>query len=814
MLRIVYKSRLILFFLSIFLSIVVFLIFGFNMLFSKVEVKNIQISPPKNLVISQGTSSEFINLQWDTVEDAEFYTLYRSTSEDKNFTIVKEIYKNNFIDRDVESAQIYYYKLTSQNEKSESEFSNPKSGFSYINPPKLIATNGSLQEGIKIFWNDIKGAQRYALYRYSLISKKWILISDSLVHSFYIDLDVKRGENYYYKVKAYKNGIWSTFSKKDRGFAKLNAPKNLQVSEGLFSFIDIKWEKSKDAKYYTIYRAKEERELYIPLKNKIKDESYKDIYAVPGKYYYYKVKAFRDRTSPLSKSDRGFIAIKTPTRLMATDASKKNIIVSWEQEDDTELFDLYRSDENDKDYALLAANIDDDDYIDELVKPAVIYYYKVKAHTDELSSPFSESDSGYVDVEYPWGLTASDGNSPYYIDLDWKGADADFFKIYRAENSQGPFSVVDENTSIKTFRDTNISRCKDYYYKVQAVKNGIESRLSSWDSGYTKCGAFVDTFSGTGVFGDQDKEKKEEATYNRPTGIIYKKGFLYIADTYNHRIRMIIPDGQTLTLAGSGEVGSADGKKDKASFYRPTGIAIDSYGAIYIAEVDNHLIRKITPQGEVSVVAGSGKRGDRDGIGKDALFNKPYALAIDKFNNLYVTELGNHKIKKISQDGKVTTYAGSGMKGTRDGSLLYASFDTPSGIVIDNNANIYICDSNNNNIRIITKGGEVGMFAGNGKSGDADGKGVAASFNDPRGLAIDKDGNIYVADTGNHKIRMITKDGIVKTIAGSLHSGDKDGFEGDAAFFSPRGITLDEDGNIYITDFHAHKIRKVTITKK
>ena len=689
-----------------------------------------------------------------------------------------------------------------------------KDNHTILKAPKLIASNGTQNEGIKVLWNKINGAQNYELYRYPPTSKKWHIISANLTQNSYMDFDVIRGENYYYKIRVNKNDKWSKFSKKDRGFAKLKAPKNIQASDGLFSFINIKWEKSEGAKHYTIYRAKQENELFIPLKENFKQETYKDIYAVAGEYYYYKVKAFSKNSSLLSKSEKGYVAIKTPSRLMATDASKKSIIISWEQEDDTKQFNLYRSKNKNQGYELIATVIDDDYYNDKFVKPAVIYYYKVKAYTKELSSLLSKSDSGYVDVEYPWGLEASDGTSPYYINLHWKGMNADTFQLYRAENVKGPYALIDNNVSVKEYRDSNITYCQNYYYKVQAIKNGITSRLSSLDSGYGKCGAFVETFSGTGILGGQDAEQKMQASYNRPTGIAYQNGSLYIADTYNHRIRVVTPDGRTSTLAGSGDVGNDDGMKDQASFYRPTGIAIDSNGTIYVAEVDNHLIRKITPDSEVSVFAGSGKRGDRDGKGKNAVFNKPYSLAIDSDGSIYVTELGNHKIKKITPDAMVTTFAGNGKRGNRDGSLLYASFDRPSGIVINGKGNIYISDSNNNNIRVITKGGEVNLFAGSGKKGDEDGNGVAATFNNPMALAIDKKGNIFVADTGNYKIRMITKEGIVKTIAGSANGGDKDGFGNDAAFFSPRGITLDENNNIYVTDFHVHKIRKIKITKK
>ncbi|MDR2208255.1 MAG: hypothetical protein LBE22_04695 [Azoarcus sp.] len=305
-----------------------------------------------------------------------------------------------------------------------------------------------------------------------------------------------------------------------------------------------------------------------------------------------------------------------------------------------------------------------------------------------------------------------------------------------------------------------------------------------------------------------------DAKFDFPKGIASDAaGNLYVADYRNHRIRKITPAGEVSTLAG-GEYGFADGVGSDARFNRPAGIAIDAVGNLYVADILNHRIRKITPAGEVSTLAG-GEEGFADGIGSDARFYEPVGIAIDVAGNLYVTDRQNHRICKITPPGEVSTLAG-GERGFADGIGGDAEFYTPEGIAIDAAGNLYVTDNDvtdfeNHRIRKITPAGEVSTFAG-GRIGIADGIGGDAKFYGPTDITIDAAGNLYVADNGNDRIRKITLAGEVSTLAGG-GKGFADGIGSDAKFYGPYGIASDAAGNLYVVDGGNHRIRKIEIRR-
>lgn len=260
------------------------------------------------------------------------------------------------------------------------------------------------------------------------------------------------------------------------------------------------------------------------------------------------------------------------------------------------------------------------------------------------------------------------------------------------------------------------------------------------------------------------------------------------------------------TFAGNYE-GYYDATGTAAQFNYPTGIAIDAAGNLYVIDANNEKIRKITPAGVVSTFAGS-SMGSADGTGTAAQFNAPYGITIDATGNLYVTDTWNSIIRKITTAGVVTTIAGS-TPGFADGTGAAAQFDGPSGITIDAVGNLYVADKNNNRIRKITPAGVVTTFAG-GTSGFVDGTGTAAKFTIPFGITIDATGNLYVADSFNNRIRKITQEGVVTTVAGSAISGNLDGTGITAQFYHPCGITVDSTGNLYVVDTWNSIIRKIT----
>ena len=212
---------------------------------------------------------------------------------------------------------------------------------------------------------------------------------------------------------------------------------------------------------------------------------------------------------------------------------------------------------------------------------------------------------------------------------------------------------------------------------------------------------------------------------------------------------------EVTTFAGSGSAGSADGTGTAASFYKPSGVAVDGSGNVYVAEYYNHLIRKITSAGVVTTLAGSGSAGSANGTGTAASFYRPYGVAVDGNGNVYVADYYNHLIRKITSAGVVTTLAGSGSQGSADGTGTAASFYNPSGVAVDGSGNVYVADRSNHLIRKITSADVVTTLAGSGSQGSANGTGTAASFTLPYGVAVDASGNVYVADSGNNLIRKI-----------------------------------------------------------
>lgn len=287
---------------------------------------------------------------------------------------------------------------------------------------------------------------------------------------------------------------------------------------------------------------------------------------------------------------------------------------------------------------------------------------------------------------------------------------------------------------------------------------------------------------------------------------------LYVADATDHTIRKIAEDGTVTTFAGkAGSFGSADGKGSSALFKEPLGIAADTTGNVYVADTGNNTIRKITPAGLVSTLAGTaGKSGSTDGVGAAARFNSPSGVATDNIGNVYVIESSANVLRKISPEGVVTTLAGkSGVNGMADGSGTAASFSVPFDLVLDSAGNIYVCDHGNHAIRKVTAAGVVTTLAGSGKRGNADGSGRSASFNFPSGVAVDSSGNVYVADTDNQSIRKISPDGEVTTVGGGNNRiGSVDGIGTVASFNNPKDVAVDNSDNLYVVDRSNHTIRK------
>ena len=363
-----------------------------------------------------------------------------------------------------------------------------------------------------------------------------------------------------------------------------------------------------------------------------------------------------------------------------------------------------------------------------------------------------------------------------------------------------------------------------------------------------------------GVPGERGRTDGEGAgaRFSEPFGLATDAaGNLYVADNLNNAIRRITADGVVTTLAGAGVAGSADGTGAAARFHEPRAVAVDADGTVYVADYENHTIRKITSAGGVTTLAGSPDvQGNADGSGTAARFRGPMGVAVDATGTVYVADTGNRSIRKITSAGVVTTlglsgsplgeprgiavdgagtiYVGdsrthtvraitptgtvstlagqSSRPGVSDGTGTAASFHYPSAVAVDTSGAVYVADTENDTVRIVARGGAVTTLAGlPGRTNSIDGAGADARFEDPFGAAVDLNGNVYVADSGAHTIRKVSPDGVVTTLAGSAGSfGSTNGLGAAARFYSPYGVAVDSAGIVYVADSGNKTIRRIS----
>ncbi len=317
--------------------------------------------------------------------------------------------------------------------------------------------------------------------------------------------------------------------------------------------------------------------------------------------------------------------------------------------------------------------------------------------------------------------------------------------------------------------------------------------------------AVVSTLAGTGAAGFVDGA---QAQFRNPTAAAAgPDDSVYIADAGNHSIRRIAPDGSVATVAGNGAAGFADGKGAAARFNNPQGVAVDSSGVVYVADTDNHSIRRIAADGTVTTIAGDGVTGFQNGQGAQARFNSPQGVAVDDAGGLYVADTGNHAVRYISVAGDVSAVAGDGTVGQDDAPA--ARFNNPVGVAFDGaTLFIYLADSSNHRIRRLTSSGSVVTVSGAGR-GFADG--ASAKFADPAGIAIDGAGKLIVVDSTNSLVRVIDSNGAASTIAGTGARGLTNGAGNVARFSTPRGVTVQQSSAIIIVDTGNHVVRRILL---
>ncbi|MFI9240396.1 SMP-30/gluconolactonase/LRE family protein [Streptomyces sp. NPDC053079] len=306
-----------------------------------------------------------------------------------------------------------------------------------------------------------------------------------------------------------------------------------------------------------------------------------------------------------------------------------------------------------------------------------------------------------------------------------------------------------------------------------------------------------------------------------PYGVaVDKNGNLYIADRHNHRIRKVTPNGIITTVAGDGQAGyvSDGGPAVATRLHYPGDVAVDDAGNLYIADTNNHRVRKVTPSGIITTIAGDGQAGyiSDGGPAIATRLNTPWGLAVDRSGNVYISDHGNHRVRKVTTNGNITTVAGNGTAGyvSDGGPAIATRLQYPLGLAVDAEGNLYIADRHNHRIRKVTPNGLITTVAGNGTAGYVSdgGPALGTQLHYPWGVALDEAGSLYIGDGHNHRVRKVTADGIITTIAGNGTAGyvDDGGPAAGTRVFYPSGVALDRAGNLYIADANNHRIRGVT----
>jgi sugar lactone lactonase YvrE len=338
---------------------------------------------------------------------------------------------------------------------------------------------------------------------------------------------------------------------------------------------------------------------------------------------------------------------------------------------------------------------------------------------------------------------------------------------------------------------------------VVGITVGIGLFAWYWFMGY------VTTYAGQGTPGYRDGSSSQMALYN-PQGLaMTKDGSLLIADMANHRIRKIERGGLASTIAGTGVNGYHNAQSHLAQFDSPRGITTNAKGDIFIADTNNHCIRKIDANGQVTTFAGTGIPGRNEGHRLRARFRAPEAIIFDKAGTLFVADTGNHLIRKIDANGQVTTFVGS-LPGFQNGVGRNARFHEPAALAWHPNGQLLVADRENHLIRAIAPTGDSTTYAGSGQAGSRNGPRDFASFNHPSGLVVTKSGVVYVTDEHNHQIRQIDPNKVT-TLAGTGDAGNRNGPPTWAKFTWPRSLVLDANGNLLVADWGNDSIRKISI---
>ena len=428
---------------------------------------------------------------------------------------------------------------------------------------------------------------------------------------------------------------------------------------------------------------------------------------------------------------------------------------------------------------------------------------------DHLANYNSCLDTQDITLQPPSDLSATAASSSA-INLTWEdnSTDETGYSVQRRRRGGTSWAQIGTTTAdTETYSHQGLFSESTYIYRVQAFNDSESSAFSKDADATTLAGPEVTnnwrihTVAGGNI---GDGGMATEALLTRPGKVaVDSSGNLYIAESSNHRIRKVDTSGIITTIAGTGAGGfSGDGgMATEASLNGPSAVAVDSSGNLYIADYNNHRVRKVDTSGIITTIAGTGASGfsGDGGLATAAMLNNPSAVAVDSSGNLYIADPGNHRIRKVDTSGTITSVA--------------ATINRLTGLTIDASGNVYFSHLSGHRIRKVDSMGTITIIAGTGESGFSGDGGLAtaAMLNNPSAVAVDSSGNLYIADSGNHRIRKVDTSGTITTIAGTGaggFSGDR-GLATAASLNFPISVKLDSSGNLYISDYNNHRVRKV-----
>ncbi|KOG76088.1 NHL domain-containing protein [Streptomyces varsoviensis] len=335
----------------------------------------------------------------------------------------------------------------------------------------------------------------------------------------------------------------------------------------------------------------------------------------------------------------------------------------------------------------------------------------------------------------------------------------------------------------------------------------------------------ISTVAGTGEAGfSGDEGFALSARLNHPYGVaVDRAGTLYLSEFSNHRIRKVASDGKVGTYAGTGGAGGGGdgGPAVSAELNCPREVALGPSGALYIADAGNHRVRKVAADGTISTFAGTGAAGFSGDGGRAtaAQLDRPYGVALDSVGAVYIAEYNSHRVRKVAVDGTISTIAGTGVPGFAGdgGPAVSAQLNHPYAVAVDSEGVVYIADADNHRVRRVVADGTISTVAGTGAAGFGgdDGPAASAELNTPVAVAVDGSGGLYVSDQYNHRVRRVVADGTISTVAGTGAAGfgGDDGPAASAQLNNPFGLAVDRAGGLYIADHVNDRVRRIEPSK-